>query len=125
MKQEALSMKYPDVFSRLVNASVYSLQGLWYALRHEQAFQYEAAVLVVLVCVSRNIYLAGSWLIVMCLELVNSAVEKAFDLIDEDFRPQIKAGKDMLSASVFLSVVFNVILWCIFFSQDRISHSGF
>ena len=56
----------------------------------------------------------------MALELVNSAVERAFDLIDRGYRAEIKAGKDMLSAAVFLAIVFNVILWAALIFQLRI-----
>ena len=112
-------MKYSNIFSRLFNASRYSLDGLIYALRNEQAFQYEAAVFAVLCAVILlfdvpalwAVILMGAWIPVMCLELVNSAVEKAFDLIDENFRPEIKAGKDMLSLSVGMSIAFNIFLW--------------
>ena len=55
--------------------------------------------------------LVGSWTAVMALELINSAVERAFDLIDKDYRAEIKAGKDMLSAAVFLAIAFNIIFW--------------
>ena len=104
---------------RLYNASAYSVSGLIHALKHEQAFRYEAVVfaaLCVILCVIplglwRKIFLAGMWVVVMALELVNSAVERAFDLIDESFRPEIKAGKDMLSASIFIMVCFNVLMW--------------
>ncbi len=54
--------------------------------------------------------LSGAWLIVMCLELINSSVEKAFDLIDKNFRDEIKAGKDMLSSAIFFAICFNIIL---------------
>ena len=108
-------MKYTNIFSRLWNASRYSLQGLAYALKHEQAFQYETAVFVIMCGVigvwDLPLYLAGAWVIVMCLELVNSAAEKAFDLITKDYNPIVKAGKDMLSASVFLAMCCNIILW--------------
>ena len=114
-------MHYRNPVMRLLKASSYSLQGLAYALRHEQAFQYEAGVLVVLCAVllvlevpaGQFLVLTGAWLAVMCLELVNSAVEKAFDLITRDFHPLVKAGKDMLSASVFLAVCFNIFLWAV------------
>ena len=112
-------MKYSNIFSRLFNASRYSIDGLIYALGNEQAFQYEAAVLAVLCAVILlldvpalwAVILLGAWLLVMCFELVNSAVEKAFDLIDDNFRPEIKAGKDMLSLSVGILIAFNVFLW--------------
>ncbi|MBR2208751.1 MAG: diacylglycerol kinase [Synergistaceae bacterium] len=114
-------MKYSNPFLRLFNASRYSLSGLYYALINEQAFQYEFVVFVVLcgilffvpLIIERKIFLIFAWLVVMCLELINSSVEKAFDLIDKNFRHEIKAGKDMLSAAVFLSVSFNIFLWLI------------
>lgn len=112
-------MRYSNPFSRLLSASRYSLDGLLYALRNEQAFQYEAAVFAVICAVipvlgvpaTWNAMLIGGWVLVMCLELVNSSVEKAFDLIDTSIRPEIKAGKDMLSSAVFLAISFNVIMW--------------
>lgn len=112
-------MKYSNIFSRLFSASRYSLDGLIYALKNEQAFQYEAAVFAVMCAVILLLdvpalwaaILIGSWILVMCFELVNSAVEKAFDLIDERFRPEIKAGKDMLSLSVGILIAFNIFLW--------------
>ena len=59
----------------------------------------------------QSLVIIAMWLAVMVLELVNSAVEKAFDLIDEHYRPEIKAGKDMLSSAVFIMVCFNIFMW--------------
>ena len=106
---------------RLLNAARYSLAGLYHALKHEQAFTYEFVVLVfvcIAVCVvqfgmMQKIFAVFAWLIVMCLELVNSAVEKTLDIITKDYNPEIKAAKDMLSGSVFIAVCFNIILWVI------------
>ena len=114
-------MIYRNPLQRLFSASKYSLQGLAYALKNEQAFRYEAVVfgvIVVLLWVMpltlwQRLVLAAMWLVVMALELVNSAVEKAFDLITEDFSPTIKAGKDMLSASVFIMVCMNILCWLV------------
>ena len=115
-------MRYRNPLKRLVNASRYSLDGLLYALKNEQAFQYEAIIFVA-VCVAlcfvpltltEKIFALFSWLVVMALELVNSATEKAFDLIDKNFRTEIKAGKDMLSAAIFITVCFNIFLWGVF-----------
>lgn len=108
---------------RLYHASRYSLSGLYHALKHEQAFRYEAIVFCVLcavilimrISVMRSLFLSGMWLIVMALELINSAAEKAFDLIDKNFRPEIKAGKDMLSAAIFIMICFNIFLWAVMF----------
>ena len=114
-------MQYSNPMQRIINASKYSLEGLNYALYHEQAFRYEAVILVVM-CIALTILhlpllwsvcLATAWLIVMCFELVNSAIEKAFDLITQEYSPLVKAGKDMLSASIFLMICVNIILWVI------------
>ena len=114
-------MQYSNPMQRIINASKYSLEGLNYALRHEQAFRYEAVILAVM-CITLpilplplfvSVCLAGAWLIVMCFELVNSSVEKAFDLITCEYSPLVKAGKDMLSASIFLMICVNIILWCV------------
>lgn len=113
---------------RLYNATLYSLSGLLQAFRQEQAFEYEAVVFfflcALLLCLRlplpHSLAVIGGWMAVMALELVNSAVERAFDLIDRDYRAEIKAGKDMLSAAVFLAIVFNVILWAALIFQLRI-----
>ena len=110
---------YRNPFTRLLKASVYSLHGLAHALKHEQAFRYEAATLIMICALLwvmpftlwHKALLAAMWLVVMAFELVNSAVEKAFDLIDEKFRPEIKAGKDMLSAAVSLMICANILAW--------------
>jgi diacylglycerol kinase (ATP) len=104
---------------RLYHGTRYSLSGLLLAFEQEQAFRLEVLVLAVLVGVllwARPPFFAAAavlagWLAVLALELVNSAGERAFDLIDKERNPQIKAGKDMLSAAVFLSVLFNLFLW--------------
>ena len=104
---------------RIFKASIYSLNGLSFALKNEQAFRYEAVTFIAICCLlfvvpfslMHKIFLAAMWVIVMAFELVNSSVEKAFDLIDTKHRPEIKAGKDMLSAAVFLMIAVNVIAW--------------
>ena len=116
-------MKNYRIWTRLYRATCHSLNGLACALKGEQAFGLETAVFVVLAIVLwmvrlpviQSVLLIGAWLSVMALELINSAVEQAFDLIDKDFNPHIKAGKDMLSAAVFLSILFNMLLWVAFF----------
>ena len=108
-----------SVYDRLTHATFYSLRGLVCAVRHEQPFQYECVVFLLILCLmpfvplAWGLALAAAWLCVMAFELINSAVEKAFDLIDTSFRPEIQAGKDMLSAAVFLMICLNFILWCV------------
>lgn len=115
-------MKYSNPLKRIINASRYSLEGLYYALKNEQAFQYEFFVFIC-VCLAayffpitftQKIIAIFLWLIVMAFELANSAAEKILDMIDKNFWPEIKAGKDMLSAAIFIMICANIFLWIMF-----------
>ena len=109
--------------SHLIGATHYSLQGLGRAWREEQAFRHEVMVLgglfLLLLLTEKSLGLMlltlGGWLFVMSIELLNSAVENAFNLIDREPNDRVKAGKDMASAAIFLAVAANVGLWIIIF----------
>lgn len=103
----------------LCGATRYSLVGLAHACRAEQAFRHEVLVLLLLCAVlaftGKNfnawLLVVGGWVGVMIVELLNSAVEEAFDLISAEWNPHIKAGKDMASAAIFLAIVVNAGIW--------------
>jgi diacylglycerol kinase (ATP) len=104
---------------RLWWATRYSLSGLRTAWRHEQAFRQEAAVLIVLapaaLWLGRNgverALLLGSWLLVMIVELVNSAIESAIDRIGPERHELAGRAKDLGSAGVFCAIALAVIVW--------------
>jgi diacylglycerol kinase (ATP) len=110
--------KMMDV-GHLFRAFDYSLQGLRRAWHEEQAFRQETLVLAVLFLLllltekSPGLMLLtlGGWLFVMAVELLNSAVENAFNLISREQNERIKAGKDMASAAIFLAIVANAGIW--------------
>ena len=112
-------MHYDNIFDRLFHAGIYSLNGIIHAVKHEQAFRYELIMMILIfalifllnLSLIESLCVLFGWGMIMCFELINSAVEKAFDLIDVKFRPEIKAGKDMLSGAVFICVCLNIILW--------------
>ena len=112
-------MIYKNPIERIYKAGIYSINGLYAAIKDEQAFRHELIIFlgVCLICLlfkfelSRKIILICGWLVVMAFELINSAVERAFNLIDKKYNPEIKAGKDMLSAAIFLMISANIILW--------------
>jgi diacylglycerol kinase len=58
-----------------------------------------------------RILLVGSWLLVLSAELLNTALECAFDLVTEEFHPLVKKGKDAASAAIFVMICLNVLLW--------------
>jgi diacylglycerol kinase (ATP) len=56
--------------------------------------------------------LAGSAMLMLVVELLNSSVEAAIDRVSFDLHPLSKRAKDLGSAAVFLSVVMCVAIWC-------------
>ena len=107
--------------ARIVNAAGYSWAGLHAAFRHEDAFRQE--VLLLLVLVPLAIYLGdsgieralmiGSLLLVLMVELLNSAIEAAVDRISLEHHLLIKRAKDMGSAAVMIALVNVAIVWAL------------
>ncbi|MSQ54437.1 MAG: diacylglycerol kinase [Betaproteobacteria bacterium] len=104
---------------RLVAAARYSLQGFAAALRHEEAFRMEVGLAMVLVPAgiwigasgTAKALLAGSVLLVLVIELLNSALESAVDRISPDDHPLSGRAKDIGSAAVVLSIGGAVLTW--------------
>ena len=106
-------------FARVVNAWRYSLSGLAGAWRTEGAFRQEvigAAILIPIACfipvpVLHRALLIASVLMVIVVELLNSAMEAAIDRISLDRHPLSKKAKDTGSAAVLVSIVIAMLVW--------------
>jgi diacylglycerol kinase (ATP) len=106
-------------FKRIVRAAGHSAAGLSAAFRHESAFRQECAMAVVLlpaaVWLGRGwvevALLAGSVMMVLIVELLNSAIEAVVDRISSDLHPLSKRAKDIGSAAVMLSLLTCGALW--------------
>jgi diacylglycerol kinase (ATP) len=104
---------------RILSATRNSLDGFVAAFRHEDAFRQElvmAAVMVPLgLFLGRNGFeralLVASVLLVLIVELLNSAVEAAVDRISFDNHQLAKRAKDIGSAAVMLSLAAAGIVW--------------
>ena len=104
---------------RIVRAAGYSLQGLSAALRHESAFRQEAALAVVMLpaafWVGRSwvevTLLAGSVVLVLIVELMNSAVEAVVDRVSLELHELSKRAKDIGSAAVLLALLLCAGIW--------------
>jgi len=104
---------------RIWNALFYSLDGLAAAFRHEDAFRQEVLLAVVLIPVTfflpapgtGRALMIGSVLLVLIVELLNSAVEAAVDRISLEDHQLAKRAKDIGSAAVFLSLVNVPVVW--------------
>jgi diacylglycerol kinase (ATP) len=104
---------------RVLRAFGYSMSGLSMALRGESAFRQEAALAVVMLPASFWLgrswvevgLLAGSVMLVLIVELLNSAVEAVVDRVSLDLHELSKRAKDLGSAAVFIALVFAGGLW--------------
>ncbi|WP_291478577.1 diacylglycerol kinase [Acidovorax sp.] len=104
--------------NRIWHATGYSIAGLragW----NEKAFRQEALAAVVLVPLSfwlghgwvEVALLAGSVVIVMIVELLNTGIETAIDRIGPEWHNLSKRAKDMGSAAVLLSLLLCIGIW--------------
>lgn len=104
--------------SRILHAAGYSMQGL-VAGWGETAFRQEAMAAVVFLPLSLLLgqdwvevtLLSGSVLLVMIVELLNTAVESAIDRIGPEWHDLSKRAKDMGSAAVLLSLLLCAGIW--------------
>ena len=105
--------------TRLGNALVYSLHGFASAFRHEEAFRQEVLLAVVLIPLAFLFDVSGlaravmvaSVLLVLIVELLNSAIEAAVDRISLENHRLSKRAKDIGSAAVLLSLVNVAVVW--------------
>lgn len=104
---------------RLWNAFGYSLAGFRAAYKHEDAFRQEvllAAILIPLtfwlpVSYIGKILMIGSVLLVIIVELLNSAIEATVDRISIENHDLAKRAKDIGSSAVMLSLINVIIVW--------------
>jgi diacylglycerol kinase (ATP) len=105
--------------NRIIHAAGYSMAGLKAAYNGESAFRQETWLAVVLVPLAFGVgqtwievaLLAGSVLIVMIVELLNSAIEAAIDRIGFEMHDLSARAKDIASAAVLLSLTLCAGIW--------------
>jgi diacylglycerol kinase (ATP) len=104
---------------RLLHAAVNSWSGLRLAYSSESAFRQETWLAIVLVpaafFVGRDLLevalLAGSVMLVLIVELLNSAVEAVVDRVSFDWHALSKRAKDIGSAAVLLALLYCASVW--------------
>lgn len=104
---------------RVVLAGKYTRQGLIACYRHEEAFRVEVWLAVLLVplaywlasTVLEFALLVGAVVLVMIVELLNSAVEAVVDRFGEERNALAGRAKDQGSAAVFLAIVVFGCVW--------------
>ena len=110
--------------TRLRNAFFYSMAGLAAAYRNEDAFRQELRLAALLIPLALWLPASGtgkalmiaSVLLVLIVELLNSAIEAVVDRVSLERHPLAKRAKDVGSAAVFVALANVVAVWgCVLF----------
>lgn len=104
---------------RVWNALLYSIDGMSAALRHEDAFRQEVFLAALLIPAALFTPASGLGkalmiavvLLVLIVELLNSAIEAAVDRISLENHVLAKRAKDIGSAAVFIALINVPVVW--------------
>ncbi|KEY60024.1 diacylglycerol kinase [Serratia sp. DD3] len=105
--------------TRIIKAVGYSYKGLIAAWRNEAAFRQELVVAVVAIVLAiwldvgaiARILLIGSLVLVVIIEIINSAIEAIVDRVGTEYHELSGRSKDMASAAVFLTILLALFVW--------------
>ena len=106
---------------RVFWAGYYSYRGIRSALKNEAAFRQELALILVLIplafwmgeTVEQQLLLISPCILVIVVELLNSAIEAVVDRIGPERHVLSGQAKDMGSAAVFFSLLLVVVSWAL------------
>src|SRR5690606_40577666 len=105
--------------ARMLKAAKWSIQGLAAAWLHESSFRLEVYLFVLLAPLAcwlgqtpvERVLLIGSMLLVLSIELLNSAIEAVIERYGAEFHELAGRAKDMGSAAVLVPVISVVLAW--------------
>jgi diacylglycerol kinase (ATP) len=120
-EQPISEFKSKSGIKRVFSAFFYSIDGFRAAWRYEHAFRQELMIaipglmLALLLPVSRleKLALIASLVLVLIVELLNSAIEAVVDRVSLDRHSLSKTAKDLGSAAVMLSFALALVTWCV------------
>jgi diacylglycerol kinase (ATP) len=104
---------------RIWNALFYSMEGFGAAWKHEDAFRQESMLAVLLIPLAffladaplERALMVASVLLVLIVELVNSAIEATVDRISLENHQLAKRAKDIGSAAVLIALINVLVVW--------------
>lgn len=116
-------MKKNTGFKRLIKAAGYSKKGLITAWKNEAAIRQELLTLIPAIIIAfvfsftavERVLLIGSVVLVVVIELINSAIEAVVDRIGTEYHELSGRAKDMGSAAVFIATLLGLFVWIMLF----------
>ena len=106
---------------RLILATGYSWQGFKASWKNEEAFRQEVILAFVLIPLAllldvsqtQMLLMIASVVLVLIVEILNSAVEALVDLVTQDKHELAGRAKDMGSAAVMLALINMTVVWAV------------
>ena len=107
------------IIAHILKALIWSMAGIKAAWKNEQAFRWEAAIVLLMMpvglwlgrtAVERALLIASS-MSILITELLNSAVEAVVDRIGPERHELSKRAKDLGSAAAFISMITAAVVW--------------
>ncbi|QCR37429.1 diacylglycerol kinase [Nissabacter sp. SGAir0207] len=104
---------------RIYKAAGYSVKGLLAAWKNEAAFRQEAMLAIPAIILAfwldvttvERILMVGAIVLVMIIEIINSAIEAIVDRIGPELHPLSGRAKDLGSAAVALAIILTLFVW--------------
>ncbi|MCT7447121.1 diacylglycerol kinase [Aliarcobacter skirrowii] len=97
----------------------YAIDGLVTAIKTESSFKLElfcaifiiAGILYIDTSLTNKLILLISGILVLIVELINSAIENVVDLCTKEIHPLAKNAKDIGSTAVMFIISLHVVCW--------------
>lgn len=104
---------------RIIKAAGYSWKGIRAAWKNEAAFRQEGVAAIAAIAIAcwldvdpiTRVLLIGSVILVMIVEILNSAIESVVDRIGPEFHELSGRAKDMGSAAVLFAILLALMTW--------------
>ena len=106
-------------FTRIAKAGIYAGNGIRAALRHEAAFRQECLLAIVFIPLAfylslstvERVLLVSVTVLVLIVELINSAIEAVVDRIGMELHELSGQAKDMGSGAVLVALLLWAYVW--------------
>ncbi|EGL82653.1 diacylglycerol kinase [Caldalkalibacillus thermarum TA2.A1] len=114
---------------RLSQSFKYAFQGIAYVLASQRNMKIHFAAAVVILILSFGLDVSASqfiWVIfsiffVLCMETLNTAIERTVDLVTTDYHPLAKLAKDIAAGVVLFATLFAVVTGLVVFTEPLLS----
>ena len=107
----------------LLKNTQYALEGFLHAFKTESSFKLElfAAIFIIFgilfvdTTLTNKLILLVSGILVLIVELINSAIENVVDLVTKEIHPLAKNAKDIGSTAVMFTIILHITCWIVIF----------